>query len=74
MPTPSSTPRQRYDFDSLRHGQAIAVVSKKNAWEAFRHWKKARGKPGRLVSSQENPSVLYFLSETPQTASSLTRV
>jgi hypothetical protein len=54
----------RYNFDSLRHGDAIAVRSKASCREMFRRWKKTSGRRGRLVSSREDPTLLYFIDET----------
>jgi hypothetical protein len=62
---PEAAQRPLYDFDSLRHGDAIWVASKPSAREMFRRWKRAKGRRGRLVSAKDNPKVLYFLDETP---------
>jgi hypothetical protein len=59
-----ATPVSRYHFDSLKHGDAIEVVSKPGAQEMFRRWKKAKGRRGRLVPSREFPNLLFFIDET----------
>jgi hypothetical protein len=41
------------------------VASKPACREMFRRWKRAHGRHGRLVSSREHPSLLFFLDETP---------
>jgi hypothetical protein len=63
--TPLSAGRAHYDFDLLRHGDAIEVASKPSAREMFRRWKRVNGRRGRLVSSREHPHLLFFLDETP---------
>jgi hypothetical protein len=63
MRSPAKKPR--YDFDSMQHGDAIEVASKPACREMFRRWKRAHGRHGRLVSSREHPSLLFFLDETP---------
>jgi hypothetical protein len=56
----------RYDFDKLRHGDAIeGVQNKASAREMFRRWKRLHGRYGRLVSGKGGDDVLYFLDETP---------
>ena len=56
---------RRYDFDSLKHGDAIEVESKAGAQEMLRRWRNKNGSSARLVSAIESPNLLYFLEEGP---------
>jgi hypothetical protein len=38
-----------YDFDSLRHGDALKVINPASAQEMFRRWKKRHCRRERLV-------------------------
>ena len=57
------TSASRYRFDSLKHGDALEVVSKAGAQEMFRRWKKAKGRRGRLVPSRDNENLLFFIDD-----------
>ena len=56
--------RAHYNFDSLKHGDAIEVASTESAREMFRRWKRATGRPGRLVRSRLYPRLLFFVDDT----------
>jgi hypothetical protein len=55
----------RYDFNTLKHGDAIEVASKASAREMFRRWRRKTGSCARLVSAIESPNRLYFLDKGP---------
>ena len=55
--------RPKYDFDAMRHGDAIEVKNKNAAREMFARWRRKNGRNGRLVASRESPNLLYFLDE-----------
>jgi hypothetical protein len=54
----------RYNFDALKHGDAIEVANKDSAQLMFTRWKRAKGRAARLVSSTRYPRILYFLDDT----------
>jgi hypothetical protein len=55
--------RERYDFDALKHGDAIEVRSANSAMEVFRRWRKKTGRKAQLVRSTdpEQRSLLFFI-------------
>ena len=55
--------RDRYDFDVLRHGDAIEVNSINSAREVFRRWRKHTGRRAQLVRSSEKgqEGLLFFI-------------
>ena len=56
--------RPKYDFDAMRHGDAIDVQNKNAAREMFARWKRKTGRRGRLVVSQDFPNRLFFLDDS----------
>lgn len=58
--------RERYDFDALKHGDAIEVDSINSAREVFRRWRKKTGRKAQLVRSVEpgQERLLFFIDET----------
>jgi hypothetical protein len=55
--------RPKYDFDAMRHGDAIEVENKNAARQMFARWRRKAGRNGRLVASRDIPNLLYFLDE-----------
>lgn len=55
--------RPKYDFDAMRHGDAIEVRNKNAAREMFTRWRRKTGRRGRLVASRDNPNLLFFLDD-----------
>ena len=55
--------RERYDFDALKHGDAIEVQSVNSAREVFRRWRKRTGRKAELVRSTdpERGNLLFFI-------------
>ena len=57
------TRKSRYDFDSLKDGDALEVTSVSGAKETFRRWKKAKGRRARLVPSRDTITTLLFVDD-----------
>ena len=57
--------RERYDFDALRHGDAIEVGSPRSVMEVFRRWRKKTGRKAQLVrpTDTEQGNLLFFIEE-----------
>ena len=55
--------RPRYDFDAMRHGDAIEVENINAARQMFARWRRKAGRRGRLIASRDMPNLLYFLDE-----------
>jgi hypothetical protein len=53
--------RERYDFDVLKHGDAIEVRSVKSAKEVFRRWRKRTQRDAQLVCSPERDDLLFYI-------------
>ena len=53
--------RPKYDFDAMRHGDAIEVKNKKAAWTMFARWRRKTGRQARLISSRDFPNLMHFI-------------
>jgi hypothetical protein len=56
--------RPKYNFDAMRHGDAIEVENTNAAREMFARWKRKTGRSGRLVTSRDFPNRLFFLDDS----------
>ena len=55
--------RPKYDFDAMRHGDAIEVESVSAAREMFARWRRKTGRRARLTISRDFPKLLIFIDE-----------
>lgn len=55
--------RPKYDFDAMRHGDAIDVESVNAAREMFARWRRKTGRRARLTSSRDFPGRLFFIED-----------
>jgi hypothetical protein len=55
--------RPKYNFDAMRHGDAIEVRNKSAAREMFARWKRKTGRRASLVASRNFPNLLHFIDD-----------
>ena len=55
--------RPKYDFDAMRHGDAIDVENPNAAREMFARWRRKTGRRARLTVSRDFPKRLFFIDD-----------
>ena len=55
--------RPKYDFDTMRHGDAIDVENVNAAREMFARWRRKTGRRARLTTSREYPNRLFLIDD-----------
>jgi hypothetical protein len=55
--------RPKYDFDAMRHGDAIEVENTNAAREMFARWRRKTGRRARLTVSRDFPNRLFFIDD-----------
>lgn len=56
--------RPKYDFDAMRHGDAIDVERPNAARVMFIRWRRKTGRRARLTSSRDFPNRLFFIDDS----------
>ena len=56
--------RPKYDFDAMRHGDAIDVHNTSAAREMFARWRRKTGRQARLINSRDFPNRLFFIDDS----------